>query len=73
MRSMHWLMVAILGLPIVGCGDGPTTAPSSSPAPTALKRNTLSAPAGGLRVALHSRTLKRRTRPRIGTNDGGGI
>src|SRR5688572_17943857 len=52
MRSMHWLMAAILGLSIAGCGDGPTTAPSSSPAPTALDARQALAPTGRLRVAL---------------------
>ena len=33
MRATYWLMTAVLGLPIVGCG-GTGTAPSSSAAPT---------------------------------------
>jgi polar amino acid transport system substrate-binding protein len=52
MRSIHWLMAAILGLPIVGCGDDPTTAPSSSPAPSALEARPGLAPTDRLRVAL---------------------
>ena len=53
MPSIHWLTAAILGLPLASCGDGPTTAPSStSPAPTALDARQALAPTGRLRVAL---------------------
>ena len=52
MRPTHWLLTAILGLPIVGCGDGPSTAPSSSPAPSSLEARQALAPTGKLRVAL---------------------
>jgi polar amino acid transport system substrate-binding protein len=53
MRATHWLVTAILGLPLVGCGDGPTTAPSSSgPPATALEARQALAPTGRLRVAL---------------------
>ena len=49
MRATHWLMTAILGLPIVGCG-GSSTAPS--PSPPGLKVQQALAPTGTLRVAL---------------------
>jgi len=52
MRPTHWLMAAVLGLPIVGCGDGPSTAPSPSPAPTVLEARQALTPTGRLRVAL---------------------
>jgi len=52
MRATHWLMTAVLGLPIVGCG-GTGTAPSSSAAPTtAVEARQALAPTGKLRVAL---------------------
>src|SRR5687768_17380413 len=53
MRPLHWLKTtAMVGVLAVGCGDDPTTAPSSSPAPTALEARQALAPAGRLRVAL---------------------
>jgi polar amino acid transport system substrate-binding protein len=52
MRPNHWLATAILGVLTMGCGDDPTTAPSSGPAPTALEARQALAPAGRLRVAL---------------------
>ena len=52
MRTTYWLMTAVLGLPIVGCG-GTSTAPSSSAAPTtAAEARQALAPTGKLRVAL---------------------
>ena len=52
MRPNHWLPTAILGVLTMGCGDDPTTAPSPSPAPTALEARQALAPTGRLRVAL---------------------
>jgi len=46
-----WLMTAVLGLPIAGCG-GTDTAPSSGPAPTTVEARQALAPTGKLRVAL---------------------
>ena len=45
MRATHWLMPAILGLPILGCG-------SSSTAPSSIMEARALAPTGTLRVAL---------------------
>jgi polar amino acid transport system substrate-binding protein len=50
MRATHWLMTAIFGLTIVGCG-GSSTAPSPSTSPGLEARQAL-APTGKLRVAL---------------------
>jgi polar amino acid transport system substrate-binding protein len=52
MRPIHWLLTAILGLPLVGCGDSPTAPSSSSPPPTAVEARQALAPTGRLRVAL---------------------
>ena len=52
MRATHWLLSAILGLPIVGCGGSPTAPSSFSTPPTVMEAVRGLAPTGKLRVAL---------------------
>jgi polar amino acid transport system substrate-binding protein len=58
MRATYWLMTAVLGLPIVGCGGtdtaptGTSTALNSNLAPTTVEARQALAPTGTLRVAL---------------------
>ena len=52
MRATYWLMTAVLGLPIAGCGGTDTAPSSSSPAPTTIEARQALAPTGKLRVAL---------------------
>jgi polar amino acid transport system substrate-binding protein len=52
MRATHWLLTAIVGLPIAGCGDSPVAPSNFSPPPIGVEARQALAPTGNLRVAL---------------------
>ena len=65
MRATHWLMTALLGLPIVGCA-GSSTEPGSF---TQEAQQAL-APTGKLRVALQLANPLNVVQDRVGGNEG---
>src|SRR5436190_11770958 len=73
MRATYWLMAAVLGLQIMGCG-GTSTAPSSSLAPATVEARQALSPTGKLRVALPAiKSPKRHTGRAVGGYDGRGF